>query len=337
MVVFVCGHCNESLRKKAVEAHFMLCRGCVTVSCIDCQLQFDKSSYKTHCSCMSEAQKYDKKGSCLKRPGPSKQEQWTAMVRRTISNCDVKDSETRSFLHDLERCPNLPRKKSKFENFMKSKYRHLNLEKIQDIWNVISKCFEEEKSNDAKEAKQMRVDSDTKSANLVAASDAENCIEVAGGSIKLRDLLAQLLIQYSSNGWSGSKKIIKLALMQWIQSAEHSVSYSAEDNSVSLIRHEDTINNRCGEREIGATVQGNSDGISSFSGLILSILSDSSKHQLPLKKLRKRVVSLYDSTLGLTKPLTREELYARLDRKLRKSSLFHLDEDGKTVHLIASL
>lgn len=50
-----------------------------------------------------------------------------------------------------------------------------------------------------------------------------------------------------------------------------------------------------------------------------------------------QVVSLYDSTLGLTKPLTREELYARLDRKLRKSSLFHLDEDGKTVHLIASL
>lgn len=67
---------------------------------------------------------------------------------------------------------------------MKSKYRHLNLEKIQDIWNVISKCFEgkcqtevadnifhaEEKSNDAKEAKQMRVDSDTKSANLVAGN-----------------------------------------------------------------------------------------------------------------------------------------------------------------------
>lgn len=327
-----------------VEAHFMRCRGCVTVSCIDCQLQFDKSSYKTHCSCMSEAQKYSKSGSCLKRPGPSKQEQWTAMVRRAISNCDVKDSETRSFLYDLERCPNLPRKKSKFENFMKSKYRHLNLEKIQDIWDVISKCFEEEKSNDARKAKQMRVDSDAKPANLIAdgysgapsslASDAENLIKVAGGSVKLRDLLTQLLTQYSSNGWSGSKKTIKLALTQWIQSAEHLVSYSAEDNSVSLIRPEDTINNRCGK--IGAAIQGNSECISSFSGLILSILSDTNNHQLRLKKLRKRVVYLYDSTLGLTKPLTQEELYVRLDRKLRKSRLFHLDEDGKTVHLIAS-
>ncbi|THD25269.1 hypothetical protein D915_003966 [Fasciola hepatica] len=335
MVVFVCGHCNESLRKNAVESHFLRCRGCSSVSCIDCQLHFDKSSYRTHCSCISEAQKYDKNRSDLKRSGPSKQEKWTEMVRQVIKSCGVDDPQTRFVLRELENCPNLPRKKRKFENFMVSKYRNISPQKIEDVWGIISKCFEKEKS-DPGEAKRMRVDKETKSTDFVTASDAEKHIKAAGGSINLRVLTVQLLTEYSSGGWSGSKKIIRSALKEWIRSAKHLVSYSPEDKLISL-KH-DITNNHCDENNADAgALQDNSQCVLSLSGLIYSVLNNVDDHQLSLKKLRKRLTKLYNSSsLAVKKPLTEEELQARLDRKLKKSNLFHLDEDGKTVRLTTS-
>ncbi|VDP93220.1 unnamed protein product, partial [Echinostoma caproni] len=83
--------------------------------CSLCYLSFARESYKTHSACLTEAQKYGKSHNGMKRPGPSKQEQWTQTVREVINNCDVKDPQIHSLLRELESCPNLPRKKPKFE------------------------------------------------------------------------------------------------------------------------------------------------------------------------------------------------------------------------------
>ena len=45
MVVFICEACNESLKRAKVAQHRYSCRGCWTLSCMDCNLRFNGDDY----------------------------------------------------------------------------------------------------------------------------------------------------------------------------------------------------------------------------------------------------------------------------------------------------
>ncbi|GJC92069.1 LYAR-type C2HC zinc finger [Colletotrichum higginsianum IMI 349063] len=57
MVSFSCESCGDVLTKKKLDPHRNRCRG-ATFTCIDCMVYFPGTEYRSHTSCMSEAQKY---------------------------------------------------------------------------------------------------------------------------------------------------------------------------------------------------------------------------------------------------------------------------------------
>ena len=76
------------MKKNQVEKHAMQSRGCVSFSCMDCCKDFTLSSFKTHTSCVSEAQRYQ--GALYEGPGDGetkgvkKQKQWIEVSSRTM-------------------------------------------------------------------------------------------------------------------------------------------------------------------------------------------------------------------------------------------------------------
>ncbi|RAK72001.1 LYAR-type C2HC zinc finger protein [Aspergillus fijiensis CBS 313.89] len=68
MVSFSCEACGDVLTKKKLDPHRNQCRG-ASYTCIDCMVHFQGTSYRSHTSCMSEAQKYQ---GALYREKPAK-------------------------------------------------------------------------------------------------------------------------------------------------------------------------------------------------------------------------------------------------------------------------
>ncbi|KAF2834074.1 hypothetical protein M501DRAFT_944962 [Patellaria atrata CBS 101060] len=65
MVSFSCEACGDVIAKKKLDNHKYQCRG-ASFSCIDCNTHFPGAEYRTHTSCISEAQRYQ--GALYKEP-----------------------------------------------------------------------------------------------------------------------------------------------------------------------------------------------------------------------------------------------------------------------------
>ncbi|KAK3806887.1 MAG: hypothetical protein JOS17DRAFT_767184 [Linnemannia elongata] len=59
MVSFVCDTCQETVKKPKLDQHFNRCHY-AQFSCIDCSVSFQGVEYRSHTSCISEAEKYQK-------------------------------------------------------------------------------------------------------------------------------------------------------------------------------------------------------------------------------------------------------------------------------------
>eukprot|EP00968_Pinguiococcus_pyrenoidosus_P013222 scaffold1197_cov228-Pinguiococcus_pyrenoidosus.AAC.8 len=88
MVFFVCEGCNESLKKAQVDRHAARCRACWAVTCVDCGKTFPDDEYRSHTSCISEAEKYEKSTRAVpktKKQGPHELElPFTARLQGTL-------------------------------------------------------------------------------------------------------------------------------------------------------------------------------------------------------------------------------------------------------------
>ncbi|XP_076461870.1 cell growth-regulating nucleolar protein-like [Babylonia areolata] len=138
MVFFTCGACNETLKKNQVEKHYTTkCRRCEFLSCIDCGKEFWGDSYQTHIKCVSEEEKYSGKNFVAKpNKGEVKQEQWIQKVQAAIQKAPA-NPQLKNLLHRLEDFPNVPRKKAKFENFLKCSLRVLNKGLMDQVWDLL--------------------------------------------------------------------------------------------------------------------------------------------------------------------------------------------------------
>ncbi|TIC41356.1 hypothetical protein E3Q06_01577 [Wallemia mellicola] len=58
MVSFYCQNCNDTVKKPKLAVHMNRCQA--PVDCIDCSTTFDTQTAKSHTSCMTEEQKYQK-------------------------------------------------------------------------------------------------------------------------------------------------------------------------------------------------------------------------------------------------------------------------------------
>lgn len=136
MVFFVCEGCNETLKKNKVDAHAARCRNCWAVSCVDCSVVFKGNDYAAHTSCISEAQKYEgalyreKSNTGKKKQSP--QERWMEVVAEAACPSDAKFQQ---LLQRIAAYDNVPRKKTKFVNFMKNSIATADAKTVERVFS----------------------------------------------------------------------------------------------------------------------------------------------------------------------------------------------------------
>ncbi|XP_057667747.1 cell growth-regulating nucleolar protein [Diorhabda carinulata] len=141
MVVFTCNHCGESLRKQGIEKHYsFVCRNVKSVTCVDCFKDFREEEYVAHTKCLTEEERYAAKGSLpngVVKKGELKQESWVDMVKSILKD-DKLTAPQRSLLSTISSYNNIPRKKPKFLNFIRSSSGgRVNMKVVEDVWNII--------------------------------------------------------------------------------------------------------------------------------------------------------------------------------------------------------
>ncbi|XP_059531776.1 cell growth-regulating nucleolar protein [Myotis daubentonii] len=170
MVFFTCNACGESVKKIQVEKHVAVCRNCECLSCIDCGKDFWGEDYKNHVKCISEDQKYGGKGYEGKaHKGDIKQQAWVQKVNELIKRPNV-SPKVRELLEQISGFDNIPRKKAKFQNWMKNSLKVHNELILEQVWNIFSEASSNEPASKGQEQKPL---------NQVAKPPAEITTTVA--------------------------------------------------------------------------------------------------------------------------------------------------------------
>lgn len=137
MVFFTCDKCNESLKKNQVEKHCFKCRGCESVTCIDCSVTFYGDDYKTHLVCISESEKYEKslyKGKQKQSP----QDIWMESIQEAIASQSKAPKSIQQYLAQLGDFGNIPRNRNKFNNFLKNSLKLHSTTIADELWGWIN-------------------------------------------------------------------------------------------------------------------------------------------------------------------------------------------------------
>ncbi|KAK7109532.1 cell growth-regulating nucleolar protein-like [Littorina saxatilis] len=170
MVFFTCGACNESLKKNQVEKHYLhKCRRCEFLSCVDCGKDFWGDTYQTHTKCITEEEKYSGKNFVAKaNKGEVKQEQWIQKVQSAIQKAPA-NPQLQQLLQRLEEYPNVPRKKAKFENFLKCSLRIFNVGLQNQVWDMLmAEAHQQQNGNNTTENSEGSTEPGSKSSQTGA-------------------------------------------------------------------------------------------------------------------------------------------------------------------------
>lgn len=153
MVFFTCNACGESVKKIQVEKHVAVCRSCECLSCIDCGKDFWGEDYRNHVKCISEDQKYGGKGYEGKaHKGDIRQQAWVQKVNELIKRPNV-SPKVRELLEQISGFDNIPRKKAKFQNWMKNSLKVHNELILEQVWNIFSEASSNEPASKGQEQK----------------------------------------------------------------------------------------------------------------------------------------------------------------------------------------
>ncbi|NXG79394.1 LYAR protein, partial [Baryphthengus martii] len=140
MVVFTCSACGESVKKAQVEKHVNICRNCQCLSCMDCGRDFWGDDYKEHVKCVSEDQKYGGKDFEAKtNKGDAKQQEWIQKIHEVMKKPNI-SPKVRNILEQMRVFDNIPRKKVKFQNWMKNSLRITDSALQDQVWDIFSEA-----------------------------------------------------------------------------------------------------------------------------------------------------------------------------------------------------
>ncbi|NXK06514.1 LYAR protein, partial [Herpetotheres cachinnans] len=164
MVVFTCSACGESVKKAQVEKHVNICRNCQCLSCMDCGKDFWGDDYKEHVKCLSEDQKYGGKDFEAKiNKGDAKQQEWIQKIHEVMKKPNI-SPKVRNILEQMRVFDNIPRKKVKFQNWMKNSLRITDSTLQDQVWDIFSEAtrnISSEKERDKPQQKEEGQSADT--------------------------------------------------------------------------------------------------------------------------------------------------------------------------------
>eukprot|EP01138_Halocafeteria_seosinensis_P002864 gb/GECG01002926.1/.p1 GENE.gb/GECG01002926.1/~~gb/GECG01002926.1/.p1 ORF type:complete len:300 (+),score=60.40 gb/GECG01002926.1/:1-900(+) len=178
MVSFICGACQETLKKNQVDKHIPKCPQCWVLTCVDCSQDFEGEAFRKHTSCVTEAEKYQGKLYQAKKKKKSPQEQFLEAVASAAADTTIKP-QLQKLLKQLGDFPNVPRKQKKFVNFCKNSFQVKDGKLMEELWDVIQSHSQasqpESSTSGSATSTEATADGATTSASTSAASsDVKN-------------------------------------------------------------------------------------------------------------------------------------------------------------------
>ena len=106
---------------------------------------FSENEYVTHTKCITENERYGGKGFIQKpnaNKGERKQQEWIHVVQNLLNTSTNLTSAERNILNNLSKFENIPRKKAKFLNFIRSVFgNRVNMTVIENLWTKMEESF----------------------------------------------------------------------------------------------------------------------------------------------------------------------------------------------------
>ncbi|KAM8940431.1 cell growth-regulating nucleolar protein isoform 2-T2 [Pelodytes ibericus] len=349
MVFFTCNACGESLKKAQVDKHLSICRNCQCLSCIDCGKDFWGEDYKNHLKCITEDQKYGGKGFEAKsNKGDVKQQQWIQKIQEVMKKPSISPN-IRNILSQISGYDNIPRKKAKFQNWMKNSLKIYNQTLQDQVWEIFSEATstgagnqdkqkqmdnttsseapsgppeqveENDKKKNKRERKEERQKKNKKEKKVQVAEDGmENGKKKKGKKRKMEDQEIDGDGQPEANGDppKGKKK------KRGTECAEESVEQNSHDEEDN---HKKSSQNQQDQASAEENDENNESARGKFNwkGTIKALLKQAPDNELPIKRLRKKVLAQY-YTISSTQHKSEEDLLATFNKKIRGNPKFRV-------------
>ncbi|XP_077386171.1 cell growth-regulating nucleolar protein [Festucalex cinctus] len=339
MVFFTCNACGESLKKVQVDKHVTMCRGCQVLSCIDCGKDFWGDDYKNHIKCISEDQKYGGKGYEAKaNKGDVKQQQWIQKIHDAMNKPGV-SAKLKQVLQQVSTYDNVPRKKAKFENWIRNSLRITNPNLLEDVWIILNSAssFTPDEPQEKKEVKEtpteVEVDSNKEKQNGHAdmkmkkkkQHTKQECNEAhqqENGKIKKKSKQTEMAV-IEEEQVSKKKKKDRKRPRDCEEDKNEDQNGSSEQMSKKKVKTKQTEVAVSEQSEDLALVKGNFK----WKETIKAVLRNSPDQELPVKKLRKKVLAAYFSVTGDGNFKTKEEVLALFNKKINHNPKFRVLKD----------
>ncbi|XP_011698030.1 PREDICTED: cell growth-regulating nucleolar protein [Wasmannia auropunctata] len=339
MVVFTCNHCGEPVKKPKVAVHYQqMCRNAPFLTCVDCLKDFRGDEYVAHNKCITEAERYGAKDYVPKpgaNKGERKQQEWINVVNDLLNGTVDLSSVERNFLNSLSRYENIPRKKTKFLNFVRNAIgNRVNATVVESVWNKME--------NAHKQSQQVAVKTPEKDA---AQNQEQNKDETCARNMDSNNLLDNQDIAENQNNenickennsashQNGSDEACEMANGHLHKRESKSKKRQLEPTSVQLPEEDQTAAKI--RKQSNSDTSDNGSDVATFhwKKTILEILK--AKGEMPLRKLRNKVMkkciyyvfSLNDNTFKLTEYEKAVAKFNKTVEKLKKSSVISILEN----------
>ncbi|KAJ7372343.1 hypothetical protein OS493_019788 [Desmophyllum pertusum] len=354
MVSFICNACGQTVRKTQVEKHYQNdCRSCDALSCIDCGKDFHGDEYVAHTSCITEAEKYQGK---LYKPkekqnkGEHKQQEWLKQVREATSN--TADPRLTVLLERISEYSNIPRKKAKFQNFCKNSVNVRDISTLDKLWEIFSESTKQSPQDD--QASSNGVGSHEESDNKVDGRDGDSKKHQKGEEDNELDSSSddeQKSKDKKNKKTKDSKKHKKGKKLKDIAAHESERKLKGKKSKKDMNGNTDKLDGLEGNKkqrkrrrnddeeerdlphqskvlkvEIEETAQGNNDQFN-WKTTIKTVLRQAPDQELPIKRLRKKVLAEFEARGANNKNLTDNELRALFEQKVTKNPKFKVHKD----------
>lgn len=334
MVFFTCNGCGESLKKAQVDKHVNICRGCQVLSCIDCGKDFWGDDYKDHIKCISEDQKYGGKGYEAKaNKGDVKQQQWIQRVHDAMNKPGV-SAKLKDVLQQVSSYDNVPRKKAKFQNWMRNSLKIANTSLHDEVWEVLSAADKVPEAPqqtsepkqavaeaDATENEKQNGHPDVEKKKLNKRERKEARQQKNGKALKGTEKTA------AQEPEEGKKKKKDRKRKRASEEDEDEEQDDAEKKTSS--KKTKTAEQEAEAADASEETQDQEvpKGKFNWKGNIKAVLREADDQELSVKKLRKKVLAAYYSFYGDGNFRKEEEVLALFNKKINNNPKFRVLKD----------
>ncbi|KYN11347.1 PREDICTED: cell growth-regulating nucleolar protein [Trachymyrmex cornetzi] len=334
MVVFTCNHCGDSLKKPKVAIHYQQkCRNSPFLTCVDCLKDFRNDEYVTHTKCITEAERYGAKDYVPKpssNKGERKQQEWINVVNDLLTGTVELSNLERNFLNTLSKHENIPRKKTKFLNFVRNAIgNRVNATVVESVWSkmenahkhsqqVVTKALEDPIQNQEQNKDEMTCTQNMDSNN---SFDNQNLAENQNNENICKE-------NNSVSHQDGSDEACGITNGHLHE--KQSKSKKRKLKSISIQSEEDQIVAKISKQS--STDNGSDVAKFHWKKTVLDVLQ--SKGEIPLKKLQTKVIKKYicyifslSDTFKLTEYKKAIAKFCKTIEKLEKSSAICISEN----------